>query len=437
MVCEFLDYATSPQPTAAAAAATEPGEGPSPVDPWLVVGAVRLLGRFLADVPDVHAAAVRKLLPRLLLPQGKSAAAAVHGAITQADSAPTQQQQQQQDSGSGVFGGLPEPVVSFLLPAMLAWTSQHSTHHQDWVSFLLQPDSGCVTALAACAAQMAAAASGARAAVNSSREGGCGGSDCDGAVDAVAEGEVQLGSVCQVLYQLLSSQEVLLSARAQQQPGQQRGALPALLPAQRDSLAAVLDRLCSWACGVWQQEAEIVHEGAAQLTDEPAAAARAVLLRLQSHQHSTGGVQLSTLMPAAGLAGQVLGMGVETASAASAAQLLCWGCQVGWCVQLTAAASQQEASGQQQVLADEQAVVQHMLQVWEVAELEEVWEACLQSAAELLTQHGPGSVFGRALRTAASGWWLKHAKQAAGEDAAAAVVDASMGLQLLLQAVEF
>ena len=50
---------------------------------------------------------------------------------------------------------------------------------------------------------------------------------------------------------------------------------------------------------------------------------------------------------------------------------------------------------------------QQQLELWEVAELEEVWDACLLSAAELLTQHGAGSVFGRVL--AARDGWLSQA----------------------------
>eukprot|EP00775_Hariotina_reticulata_P005220 gene5220-5457_t len=53
VILEFLEYATS-QGTAAA------------VSPLLVVGAVRLLGRFLADAPEAHEEAVQRLLPALL-----------------------------------------------------------------------------------------------------------------------------------------------------------------------------------------------------------------------------------------------------------------------------------------------------------------------------------------------------------------------------------
>jgi hypothetical protein len=53
VILEFLEYATS-QGRAGA------------VPPLLVVGAVRLLGRFLADAPEAHEEVVQRLLPALL-----------------------------------------------------------------------------------------------------------------------------------------------------------------------------------------------------------------------------------------------------------------------------------------------------------------------------------------------------------------------------------
>lgn len=427
-MCEFLDYATSP-----AAAA---GEGAAPVDPWLVVGAVRLLGRFLADAPDAHEDAVKKLLPRLLLPQGSADAtvsgshAAVHG-----------QQQRQQDQGTEAEGRgasvLPVPVVSFLLPAMLTWTSRHSSHHQDWASFMCRPDNGCVNALAAYLQQSAAAAAAAAAGTSS----GMG----DGSGTDVRDAEVQLGSVCKLLYQLLSGHSVLLSARAQQ-PKQQQGALPALQATHKEALLEALQSLCAWSAArarEVQQSAQLTqqHLQAGQLP-HAVAAAEAVLGRLHG-----AALQLPTLLPAAALVGQLLAV-VEVAAsdAAAAAELLCWGCEVGWSVQLLAAYQQEAVSSSRS--GQTSAVLQHMLQVWEVAELEEVWEACLQSMAELLTQHGSGSVFGRVLSSARGDGWLENAMQGwqesgaeqapgggAAASAAAAVVEASMGLRLLLQAV--
>lgn len=440
MVCEFLDYATSPTAAATEAAA--------PVDPWLIVGAVRLLGRFLADAPDAHEAAVRTLLPRLLTSSptstdGSAAATADTAtdiaagvAVTGADTASSEGQQ----NGDAAGGGgvlLPVPVISFLLPAMLTWTSKHSSNHQEWVSFMLGADSGCLNALATYAQDVAAAAAAAGAvALDAKGSIGFGGSD------SLRAAEVQLGSVCQVLYQLLSGRSVLLSARAQQAK-QQQAVLPALTPAQKAALAAVLQGLCSWSvgrlCGM-QQSAQLVQGSAA------ASAAQSVLGKL-----SNSGLQLPTLLPAAALSGQLLGLvafpaGPATA-AAEAAELLCWGCEVGWYVQLSVACQQQEgASGVPCMLG----MMQQTLQVWEVAELDEVWEACLQRAAELLTQHGSGSVFGKVFGSSLRGGWLKDAmqgwqeigtEQAPGGDvgiaagaAAAAAVEASMALPLLLQA---
>jgi len=435
VVCEFLQYATS---QAAAAGEGEAGSA-APINPWLVVGAVRLLGRFLADAPDMHAAAVRELLPRLLQLQDSGNAGVPAAA--------------ERVSPEGAAGrSVSLEVVSFLLPAMLSWTSKHSDQHQQWVEFMLSPSSGCLDALAAYAVHAttaAASASAARApapaaAVSSSSSGGV-------VNDDAGEAGGHLGSVCQVLFQLLSGRAVLLSARAQQHKQQQQQqpaaapcALPALQPAQAAALSAVLQGLCSWSveqCQRRQQEQQ--QQGPPQASVPQAiAAAEAVLLGLQRM-----GLQLSTLLPAAALTGQVLELvGTPAGGApagAAAAKLLCWGCEVGWSLQLLGA-YQQSSAAAGSCLAMPRVVLQQLLQVWEVAELDELWEACLLITAGLLTQLGPGSGLHHVLADAGgSGGWLSAAMQGVSVqgpksdavEAAAAVVDASTSLQLLLQAV--
>jgi hypothetical protein len=323
-------------------------------------------------------------------------------------------------------------VISFLLPAMLTWTSKHSSHHQEWVSFMLGADSGCVAALAAYAQDVASAAAAAAAALDSKGSVGFGQSA------SLRAAEVQLGSVCQVLHQLLTGWSVLLSARAQQAK-QQQAALPVLTSAQKAALAAALQVLCSWSAGRLRGLQQLAQQ--VQGSDA-IAAAQAVLCKL-----SSSGLQLPALLPAAALSGQLLALvempvGAATTAAAEAAALLCWGCEVGWYVQLSVAHQQQEG------VPCMSGAMQHTLQVWEVAELHEVWEVCLESAAELLTQHGSGSVFGKVFGASLRGGWLKYAMQGwqevgtenapghgdVGIAAAAAAAEASMALPLLLQA---
>jgi hypothetical protein len=307
---------------------------------------------------------------------------------------------------------------------MLTWTSKNSSHHQEWVSFMLGADSGCVTALAAHVQDVVAAATAAAAALDAKGSVGFGGSDSLRAV------EVQLGSVCQVLYQLLSGRGFLLSALAQQAGA----AVPALTSVQKAALAAAQQVLCSWSAGRLRG----LQQSAQQVQGLDAiAAAQSVLGKL-----SSSWLQLPTLLPAVALTGQLLVL-LELPAAAEAAELLCWGCEVGWHVQLIMAYQQQEGvhcmSG----------AMQHTLQVWEVAELDEVWDNCLASSADLLTQHGSGSVFGKVLGAALKDGWLKYAMLGWGEvstgtvpgsgdlniaAAAAAAAEASMALPLLLQA---
>jgi hypothetical protein len=179
------------------------------------------------------------------------------------------------------------------------------------------------------------------------------------------------------------------------------------------------------------------------------AAAGAVLAAVHS-----SGLRLSALLPAAAVAGHVLlavQEGPANTAAAAAVELLCWGCQVGWCVQLVVAEQQTASDGVGGAVGPGMrlsALLDCVLQEWDVVEAEEVWESCLVAAAELLTQPGMGSVLGRVLsgaegrdgwlEQARQGWWkvgtaqVPGARQAAA--AAAAVVEGSTGMQLLLQA---
>jgi hypothetical protein len=383
-----------------------------------------------------------------------TATAAAAGA---ADSAGVEQQQQEGECG--VL--LPVPVVSFLLPAMLSWTSSHSQHQQGWVQLLLDPSSGCLQALAAYTAQTAAAAAAAAAAAGDAGSNGSSGDSSSGGGDGV-----QLGSACQVLQQLLGSQSVVLFGQQASMQGPSTGRrLQSLQQGQREALGAVLQALCNWS-GTWQQLLQQQQQAlqGVQSSGLPGAvgAAEGVLMQLYS-----GGMQLPTLLPAAALAGQLVGLvqALEGGAVSSAAELLFWGCKVGWCVQLLVAYQQLqvEAAGAASWGITESlpavqeaipAVLQQMVQVWEVAELQEVWEVCLGTAAELLTEHGAGSVFGRVFAGAvgADGWLGDAMQGYRGGDgteevllpgqgggveaaAAAAVVEGSMGMQLLLQAV--
>lgn len=432
VVVEFLAYATSPSAAAAEAAA--------PVNSWLTLGAVRLLGRFLSDAPGAHEGAVQQLLPHLLKQQGPAVAAAGGGGGN------TTQQR-----ADGVDGELVAPVVSFLLPAMLMWTCKHHSSYQQWVELMLAPESGCLTALAHYITAMAAAAAATALGVGrgSSSSAGSG----DGSGSGVDEGsEAQLGRACQVLFQLLSSRAVVLSARSGSSSGgakrKQTASVPPTPPAfdsaQAAALADALQNLCSWSATRHKQLVPLLKQqqqvqSASQLSQPLLAAAQGVLTGVQGI-----GLALPTLLPAAALVGQLLGLAevnsspTAAAAVAAAAELLNWGCHVGWCVQLLVAASAADAAAQSDcgsapVLLLEQQ--QQQLELWEVAELEEVWDACLLSAAELLTQHGAGSVFGRVL--AARDGWLSQAAAADAAAAAAAVVvvEDSPSLQLLLQAL--
>jgi hypothetical protein len=109
VVCEFLEVGTAP-----AAAAQQQQQ--QQVDPLIIVAAVRLLGSFLAEAPDMHASEVRRLLPRLLAMQatstGGSGSSSGSGSATATERAP------------------PASWITFLLPAMLQWTAPHNPQQQ-------------------------------------------------------------------------------------------------------------------------------------------------------------------------------------------------------------------------------------------------------------------------------------------------------------------
>ncbi|WIA32050.1 hypothetical protein OEZ86_002902 [Tetradesmus obliquus] len=112
VICEFLEHA--------APAAISSGSSSAAIDPLLAVGAVRVLGRFLADVPDAHQESLQKLLPQLLV-------LTIPG-------------QDQGLSGSS--------AVCFLLPALLCWTAPSNDSQQQWAAVLLDPGNGCLLQLA-------------------------------------------------------------------------------------------------------------------------------------------------------------------------------------------------------------------------------------------------------------------------------------------------
>jgi hypothetical protein len=377
-VCEFLEHATSP-----AAAASQS------IEPLIILAAARLLGRFLTDAPELHSDQVRKLLPQLLALQDGGPAAAA---------------EQQQ---------LPVPVVSFMLAAMVMWTSQHSPQHEQWVAFMMDPASRCLQSVAGLAGQAAAASAAAAAAPLHGSSGG------DTAAALLQAAEAQLGTACQVLQQLLASVPAVLAHAGSSNTKQQQSGVLGLQEQQSAALAAALEHICAWA-SVRQQQ----HQ---------ASTAPAVEANLLASLAATG-LELSVLLPAAALAGQLLQRGVvREASAGGAARLLVWGCHMGWCFKLASAAGRGGGAGG----GGTQALLVELAEVWELADLDELWDAALLAAADAVAARGPaGACVAQALEAAGQRSWLAAARAGAGAGGAAAavVVQDSLGMQLLLQA---
>lgn len=362
------------------------------------------------------------------------------------------------------------PVLSFLLPAMLMWTSPSSSHHQEWVKVMVDSSCGCVRALAMYVqskAGVAAAGLGnaqAQGVNGSGMEVGTGASSSRGvgSEGAVREAEAQLGTACQVLYQLLSSVPAVLSAAAaggnKQAAGAKQGRAWSVRGAgDREALVSMLQGLCCWSACRKAMLAEQQQQHQLGKWESAAVAAAETML---AAVHSSG-LQLSALLPAAAVAGLVLlavqevpdgtAAAAAAGSPAAALDLLCWGCQVGWCVQVVAAEQQLSASGVGAAVGQGMRVsrvLECALEDWDIDEVEAAWESCLVAAAELLTQPGVGSVLGLVLSGAEGrDGWLGQARQGWRESgteqvpetrqlaaAAAAVVEGSMGMQLLLQA---
>jgi hypothetical protein len=418
VVCEFLEVGTAP-----AAAAQQQQQ--QQVDPLIIVAAVRLLGSFLAEAPDMHASEVRRLLPRLLAMQatstGGSGSSSGSGSATATERAP------------------PASWITFLLPAMLQWTAPHNPQQQQWVACMLDPSSGCLAALAAAVTTAAAGAAAAAAAAAGDGSGGAAAPAAAAEEDrhGLQAAEMQLGTACQVLAQLLSSVRTVLRAgastqrhahaSASQAAAGRPGGVLGLGQQQQQLLAAALQPICSWA-GVRQHQ----HERALQDNTVAAAAAAVALHQLAGLQQV--GLELSVLLRVAALAGQLLltcaqpqlGPALPAGTAAAAAALLCWGCCGGWCYRVAAAAGRGAGGAR---------LLRELGEEWDAAELEEVWEACLMAAAELLVGDasarggGGGGCVGRALTGAG---WLRLACADAPE--AADVLRDSVGLQLLAQA---
>lgn len=414
VICEFLEHATSQ----AAGASSTPI-----IDPLLTIGAVRVLGRFLADAPDAHEEAVRKLLPRLLALQTPGE------------------------------GPLSSSGVCFLLPALLSWTSSSSPSHRQWVDVLLDARTGCLQVLTAFAREAAATATGlasmagaAQFPSSSSSSGGCT-SDAECLLLELQSVESRLGTACLVLHQLLSS---LPAARAWQQgiTGSSRAAeQQRAQDAYMQPFAVLLRQLGSWAALRIKQHQQRQQQGGVIAVEGPPAvrAAAAFVSSLEAVQ-----VELPVLLPAAALAGQLLvqlagraagaGPSMGTCNEDAAAQLQCWGCEAGWSYNLLEAwqeeVAQQAAPHVRHRKLDWEALLGQLRDAWLGADLATVWDACLTSAAELLVERLCDSM-GHGLLDAA---WVREAVQAAAADqdrqsaAARALVENSMALQLLVKA---
>lgn len=455
-------------------AATAPG---SDVDRHLALGACRLLGRFLADAPDAHAARVRPLLPALLTLR---AAPAEEACLV----------------GGGVSG------AAFLLPALLSWTSPVCEERSLWAAALL--DAGAPQSLEALIALMQERVAQSVRAVPVSAPGAHmeDHNDKAGDDDDLELAEAGLGAACVVLQQLLSAlphtqalqqsqqstSSVVPAGRAEDASRvvgtgcQDTHLIATLAQPQQQLLWPLLSALCEWGAVRQQQHAAAVptlprrdtaggatsaHDGVTAATAflAGAAAARvdmAVLLPAAALlgavvQHLAG--SCGPLLPTAG--GSALGTAADTAVAAAAAAapgLIAWGAEAGWSYALLAALIEEEGeqirdragqssnhSNQDAVFSstaglDVAAMLLPLRNAWEAAELSDVWDAILSSAADsLLGGSLPG--LGTALRSAA---WLGLAQRAAADADAGcmtprltsvhAVMQEYAGLQLLARA---
>jgi hypothetical protein len=404
----------------AAPAANNNSSSSAAIDPLLTLGAVRVLGRFLADVPDAHQEALRKLLPQLL---------ALH-------------MPGQDDKDQGSFAS---SAVCFLLPALLCWTAPSNASQQQWTAVLLAPGSGCLQALAGfagAAAAAAAALAGSLAAAGHFVAPGCSSS---GALDELRSVESQLGTACQVLHQLLAS---LAAARTQQQQ-QQRGGGPIELQEEHlQPLTLVLQQLGSWAAVRHKQQ----QEQQQQVVDQASTTYSAAAAFLQSAQAVW--LELPVLLPAAALTGQLLTLLADTPADAGrghhGAVLLAWGCEAGWSYHLLDMWQQQEHAAGANIRRGSSALHELLMQLqdaWLSADLDEAWDACLSVAAELLVEGRCSSL----LQMLAGAAWMKEAAHAVAEmDASVAasrsqqseaaavthmVLEDNTALQLLARAV--
>lgn len=373
VLLEFLQFATTHPGTAA-------------VNPLLTVGAVRVLGRFLADAPDVHQDLVRKLLPRLLAVQVP---------------------------GEPLVSG-----VSFLLPALLSWTHSSSARQLQWVDVMLQDDGRCLSALADFIVQLTMAAQSAGSS----------------SADVLAETDARLGTACLVLQQLLSTLPAAVAVQqtkaqaisAERSALQQSSTAAAGLPVRSlQALMPVLQDLSSWGCGRMQQQQQKqrLHSTSAET------AAAEFLQSLQAV-----GLDLGIILSAAAVTGHLLllASGVDDIAAPgtnpghleAAGKLLSWGCEAGWSNYVL---NKWRGSHQGSDITPE--TVDQLLErastLLDIHELEELWEACLSSTAELVLTKSAMHILGP-LRSAL---WTRHASQHESEAAA------TVGFQLLLQAL--
>jgi hypothetical protein len=411
VICEFLEHA--------APAVCSSDSSSAAIDPLLTLGAVRVLGRFLADVPDAHQEALRKLLPQLL-------ALRMRG-------------QDGADQGSNASS-----AVCFLLPALLCWTAP-SNASQQWTAVLLAPGGGCLQALAGFAGGAAAAAAALAGSLDAagqlitSR-----GSSNSGALDELLSVESQLGTACQVMHQLLAS---IPAARTQQQQQQQGAGLGDLHEQHLQPLALLLQQLGSWASvrHKQQQLQQTVDKGSSA---SPAAVSTAAAC-LQSLQ--TLWLELPVLLPAAALTGHLLSLlaakPADAGKERAGALLLAWGCEAGWSYQLLDTWQQPDRAARVDTRHGLQELLMQLQDAWLSADLGEVWDACLSVAADLLVEGQCSSL----LNMLAGAAWLQEAAQAvAAMDATVAdgrrqqleadavtrvVLEDNMALQLLARAV--
>jgi hypothetical protein len=429
VICEFLEHAAP-----AAAAANSSSSSSAAIDPLLTLGAVRVLGRFLADVPDAHQEALRKLLPQLL---------ALHML--------GQEGQNVNDQGAFASG-----AVCFLLPALLCWTAPSNGSQQQWTAVLLAPGSGCLQALAGFASGAVAAAAalaGSLAAAGqlvTSGSSSSRSSSSSGALDELRSVESQLGTACQVLHQLLAS---LPAARSQQQQQQQGMGPTDLREEHLQQLTLLLQQLGSWAAvrhnQQQQQQQQLAVDEASTTTSAAVSTAAAFLQSVQ-----TVWLELPVLLPAAALTGQLLTLlaakpVADAGREYGGATLLAWGCEAGWSYQLLNMSQQQEqyaggsfrrgSSGLQELLMQLQ-------DAWMSADLGEVWDACLSAGADLLVEGQCSSL----LQVLAGAAWMQEAAHTvAAMDASVAagrsqqlaaavtqtVLEDNMALQLLARAM--